>query len=53
MSKKLCPICGKIAAKDSMPFCSDRCKTIDLGAWASGEYRIPLPQDQSASSEDD
>jgi endogenous inhibitor of DNA gyrase (YacG/DUF329 family) len=23
------------------PFCSERCKLIDLGAWASEEYRIP------------
>lgn len=24
------------------PFCSERCKTIDLGAWATGEYRLPI-----------
>jgi endogenous inhibitor of DNA gyrase (YacG/DUF329 family) len=23
------------------PFCSERCKLIDLGAWATGQYRIP------------
>jgi endogenous inhibitor of DNA gyrase (YacG/DUF329 family) len=25
------------------PFCSDRCRVIDLGKWASGEYRISSP----------
>lgn len=27
------------------PFCSERCKLIDLGAWADGQYRIPVEQD--------
>ncbi len=39
-----CPHCGK-DFKDSKqpyrPFCSDRCKLIDLGKWISGEYRVP------------
>jgi uncharacterized protein len=44
-SKKiLCPICKKEAAwRDNpfRPFCSERCKLIDLGKWASEDYRIP------------
>ena len=47
MSKKLCPICKKNAVAEHMPFCSARCKTIDLGAWADESYRIPIPEDQS------
>jgi endogenous inhibitor of DNA gyrase (YacG/DUF329 family) len=38
-----CPICKKKTEWESnpfRPFCSDRCKTIDLAAWASEEYRI-------------
>jgi endogenous inhibitor of DNA gyrase (YacG/DUF329 family) len=31
------------AANDDFPFCSDRCRVIDLGKWASGEYRIASP----------
>ena len=27
------------------PFCSDRCKLIDLGAWASEEHKIPVAPD--------
>jgi endogenous inhibitor of DNA gyrase (YacG/DUF329 family) len=34
------------------PFCSERCKTIDLGAWASGEYRLPVrDEDENATGE--
>ena len=38
-----CPQCGKeIENPDPVcrPFCSNRCKLIDLGKWISGEYRI-------------
>lgn len=40
--KLRCPICKKPAkATDpDFPFCSDRCRQIDLGKWASGEYVI-------------
>jgi endogenous inhibitor of DNA gyrase (YacG/DUF329 family) len=40
-----CPICRKEVALDSaeVPFCSERCRTIDLGKWASGEYKISSP----------
>lgn len=43
--KLRCPICKK-AVKNSdadFPFCSDRCRTIDLGKWASGAYVIQSP----------
>jgi uncharacterized protein len=46
MAKLLhCPICRKEVALDSpdVPFCSDRCRLIDLGKWASGEYKISSP----------
>ncbi len=42
--KNRCPICKKETAwKDNpfRPFCSERCRLIDLGKWASEEYRIP------------
>lgn len=39
-----CPKCGRkceySATNRWRPFCSERCKTIDLGAWANDEYRI-------------
>lgn len=40
-----CPACGNEVrwseASPYRPFCSERCRTIDLGAWASGRYSIP------------
>ena len=39
-----CPVCGKDARyphNPAYPFCSERCKLIDLGAWLSGRYVIP------------
>ena len=56
MIKASCPICEKkleagIAAElPYLPFCSKRCKTIDLGRWLNGAYRIPS-EDQDDSSE--
>ncbi len=40
-----CPICKKPVALDTpdVPFCSDRCRVLDLGAWASGDYKIGSP----------
>ncbi len=41
-----CPICKKPVAEPpanaTYPFCSDRCKLIDLGRWLDGKYLIPL-----------
>jgi endogenous inhibitor of DNA gyrase (YacG/DUF329 family) len=40
-----CPICKKNADSDGefYPFCSERCKLIDLGNWASEKYVISTP----------
>jgi len=40
-----CPICKKEVklGDPEMPFCSERCRLIDLGNWASGKYVIPGP----------
>lgn len=41
-----CPICGKpVEWKDNpfRPFCSERCKLVDLGRWVSDEYSVPGP----------
>ena len=51
-----CPICKKQVAlgEPDFPFCSERCRLIDLGKWASEEYRIPVAGDphQPESDED-
>ena len=40
-----CPLCKKpvTSADPDFPFCSERCRTIDLGKWASGQYVISSP----------
>jgi endogenous inhibitor of DNA gyrase (YacG/DUF329 family) len=38
--ERLCPVCGKAAQFEHRPFCSARCRLIDLGRWLGGEYRI-------------
>jgi endogenous inhibitor of DNA gyrase (YacG/DUF329 family) len=40
-----CPTCKTIVPKDAadFPFCSERCRLIDLGKWASGGYVISTP----------
>jgi len=54
-----CPNCGKslewTAANVWRPFCSERCKLIDLGAWASERYRVPVaerPDEDTGSREE-
>ncbi len=43
--KLRCPICKKAvkSADADFPFCGERCRTIDLGRWASGAYVISSP----------
>lgn len=55
LSKKTvvsCPQCGASVAWDAAspfrPFCSERCKMIDLGAWATESYRIPVEEEKDA-----
>ncbi len=40
-----CPICRKEVAEGhpDFPFCSERCRLLDLGNWASGKYVISTP----------
>jgi endogenous inhibitor of DNA gyrase (YacG/DUF329 family) len=57
-----CPICRKTTDSDSssdFPFCSERCKLLDLGAWASEKYVISepvidesLPEDRDRDADD-
>jgi endogenous inhibitor of DNA gyrase (YacG/DUF329 family) len=40
-----CPICKKLVRKPDpdFPFCSERCRLLDLGKWASGGYVVSSP----------
>lgn len=54
-----CPQCRKetpLAGNPYRPFCSERCKMIDLGTWANEGYRIPgekAPQEGADQEEDE
>ncbi len=38
-----CPVCHEPAKSEHAPFCSQRCKDVDLGRWLKGVYVIPGP----------
>ena len=49
-----CPACGKetqFEGNEFRPFCSERCKLLDFGAWADEEYALPADE-QTVSEED-
>lgn len=57
MSKRVkCPTCGKPVAWTQeakwRPFCSERCRLIDLGAWAAEEHRIAGESAQPGETEE-
>lgn len=47
---KKCPICGRLAAAETRPFCSQRCADIDLGRWLGEVYRAPAADDDAVIS---
>ena len=60
MAKAKCPICDAEveprATNKLFPFCSPRCKTIDLGKWLSEDYRVagePSEIDEDPGSKGD
>jgi len=48
---KRCPICGRPAAEPVLPFCSPRCRDVDLNRWLSGSYVIPARDDEPDDEE--
>ncbi len=49
-----CPTCKKPVAADAktFPFCSQRCRLVDLGNWLDGKYRIASANDERADDDD-
>lgn len=50
-----CPTCKKPVELGALkfPFCSDRCRLIDLGRWADEEYRVPSSSPVNLESDQD
>jgi uncharacterized protein len=55
--KVSCPICKKAVklGSEDFPFCSERCRDIDLGNWATEKYVIhePLPKQQETDPDEE
>lgn len=47
-----CPECGKPSSREDYPFCSNRCRNIDLNRWLTGSYVIPAAE-SAEDSEDE
>jgi len=49
-----CPACGKPSlfapANPWRPFCSERCRLTDLGAWANEDYKIPAKEEDGGDA---
>jgi uncharacterized protein len=39
-----CPICGRPRVHEYRPFCSARCRDVDLGRWFGEAYRVPAAE---------
>ena len=48
---KRCPECGKPANPATQPFCSKRCRDVDLNRWLSGSYVIPGKENAAEDEE--
>lgn len=54
MAEAKCPICGRPARPRGKggPFCSDRCRQVDLARWLDGAYAIPAQEEDAPGEED-
>ncbi|MBO6540617.1 MAG: DNA gyrase inhibitor YacG [Rhizobiaceae bacterium] len=49
--RRPCPECGQPSARDTYPFCSKRCKDVDLNRWLSGAYILPGREEEPGSED--
>lgn len=48
-----CPECRRPSTRENYPFCSDRCRSLDLARWLNGAYAIPVADDESSAGGQD
>jgi endogenous inhibitor of DNA gyrase (YacG/DUF329 family) len=48
-----CPICGRPANPAARPFCSPRCRKIDLDRWFGETYRVPVEEEPEGARQDE
>ena len=42
-----CPECKRLSTRENYPFCSDRCRNLDLSRWLTGAYAIPVADNEA------
>jgi len=47
-----CPECSRPSTRENYPFCSDRCRNLDLSRWLKGSYAIPVADDEAKADDD-
>ncbi|MEK1931488.1 MAG: DNA gyrase inhibitor YacG [Pararhizobium sp.] len=48
-----CPECKRPSHREHYPFCSDRCRNVDLNRWLKGSYAIPVADDESKANDEE
>jgi endogenous inhibitor of DNA gyrase (YacG/DUF329 family) len=48
-----CPECKRPSHREHYPFCSDRCRNVDLNRWLTGSYAIPVADDESKANDEE
>ncbi|WP_349437208.1 DNA gyrase inhibitor YacG [Pararhizobium sp. A13] len=48
-----CPECRRPSHREHYPFCSDRCRNVDLHRWLKGSYAIPVADDESKAGDEE
>ncbi|EAU40069.1 zinc-binding protein [Fulvimarina pelagi HTCC2506] len=51
--KRKCPECNRESSREHFPFCSERCKAVDLNRWLAGSYVIPDPSVSAGNDEEE
>lgn len=54
MENATCPICSQrfgVATATTFPFCSERCRKIDLGRWLNEEYSVPYERSDDGTDD--
>jgi hypothetical protein len=50
--RRQCPECGRPSDRENYPFCSPRCKSVDLNRWLTGRYVIPASEEEPSDTSD-
>jgi endogenous inhibitor of DNA gyrase (YacG/DUF329 family) len=48
-----CPECSRPSQREHYPFCSNRCRELDLSRWLTGSYAIPVSDDETKADGSD